>query len=525
MILSITLEMILYGTDLQINIQIVQINLSTLPKLSTPDYFLTCQSYPDYRSPITFFMFNSIAKNTIIHLAGKMIGLILSLAAIAAITRYLGLEGFGYYITITAFLQVFGILVDFGFTLTTVQMISKPNIDLNRVMNSILSFRIISAGIFLAIAPIVVWFFPYDAYIKIGVLITVAAFFCISVIQTMTGVFQQKLKMFELTVAEVSGRVVFVVLVLLAIFFKLNIYWILGAMTIGNIINLWLVFFYAKKYISWKWEIDFKIWKELIQRSWPIAISISFNLIYLRMDAIILSLTRTQAEVGLYGATYRVIDILTMLPAVFMGIVLPVATQYFIENKKEELKNILQKSFDVLMIFGVPIVFGTMLISRPLMVFVAGEKFILSGDILKILILASFAIFATSLSAYAVVAVNRQKVMVWGYLIAAITTLAGYLIFIPKFGYFAAAWMTVYSEFLILIWTMILVYKTIKFFPSLKIFLKTIPAAVIMAFVLYFFSGLHVIWLLMISGLVYFSFLYLFGGIKKEAIGELLKLR
>ena len=468
---------------------------------------------------------NAIARNTIIHLAGKMLGLVLSLAGIAAITRYLGVEGFGYYITAAAFLQFFGILVDFGFTLTTVQMIARPGVDISRVMNSILSFRIISAGIFLTLVAILVWFFPYNIFIKLGVLITMASFFCISVIQTMTGLFQQKMKMFQLTLAEVIGRVVFVGLIFLVMFLKLNIYWIFGAVTVGGLVNLGLVFFYAKNYINWKWEIDFAIWKELVQRSWPIAISISFNLIYLRMDAIILSLTRTQAEVGLYGATYRVIDILTMLPAVFMGIVLPVATQYFIENKKEDLKKLLQKAFDVLMIFSVPIFFGTMTIAEPLMVFVAGKEFVLSGEILKVLIIASVAIFATSLFAYAVVAINKQKSMMWGYLFAAITTLAGYLIFIPKFGYWGASWMTVYSEFLILIWATIMVYKTIKFFPSMKIFIKTIPAALIMAFVLYFFSGLHVVWLLLISGLVYFSFLYLFGGIKKGTIKELLKLK
>jgi O-antigen/teichoic acid export membrane protein len=464
-----------------------------------------------------------IARNTIIHITGKMLGLVLSLIGIAAITRYLGLEGFGYYITAAAFLQFFGILVDFGFTLTTVQMIAKPGIDINRVMNSILSFRVLSAGIFLLLAPIVVWFFPYNIFIKLGVLITVASFFCVSVIQTMTGLFQQKMKMFQLTVAEVVGRMVFVGMIFLAIFLKLNIYWIFGAMTISSVINLALVFFYAKNHISWKWEIDFAIWKELIQRSWPIAISISFNLIYLRMDAIILSLSRTQSEVGLYGATYRVIDILTMLPAVFMGIVLPVAAQYFIDNKKVELKNLLQKAFDVLMIFSVPIVFGTFLISRPLMVFIAGEQFILSGDILQVLIVASGAIFATSLFSYAVVAVNKQKSMMWGYLFAAITTLVGYLIFIPKFGYWGASWMTIYSEFLILVWSAIMVYKTIKFFPSLKIFLSAIPAALIMIFVLNFFNGLHVIWLLLIAGVVYFSFLYLFGGIKKGTVRGLLR--
>ncbi len=466
-----------------------------------------------------------IAHNTIIHLTGKFISLILSLVAVAMMTRYLGKEGFGYYITVTAFLQFFGILADFGLTLTTVQMISRPGIDLSRVMNSIMSFRIITAIGFLALAPILIWFFPYNIFIKLGVLITVASFFSITIIQTLTGVFQQKMKMFKLTLAEVLGRIVFVALIVLAVWLGKDIYWVFGALTVGSVLNLIIVFLFSREHIKWQWQVDLNIWKELIKRTWPIALSISFNLIYLKMDTIILSLFRSQGEVGLYGATYRVVDILTMLPAVFMGIVLPIASGYFIQKNFVELKNILQKSFDALIIFAVPIVTGTMIIAGKVMVFVAGEDFALSGDILKVLILASGAIFATSLFSYAVVAVDRQKSMMWGYLTAAVLTLIGYFVFIPKFGYWGAAWMTVFSEILILCWTAILIYRAIKFFPSLKTFARAIPAALIMAGVIYFLRSWHVMILLVISVVVYFSFLYLFGGIKRQEIQELIKLK
>ncbi|NQT49134.1 flippase [Candidatus Kuenenbacteria bacterium] len=466
-----------------------------------------------------------IAHNTVIHLAGKLISLVLGLVAVAVMARYLGKEGFGYYITVTAFLQFFGIMVDFGLTLTTVQMISKPGVNISRTMNSIISFRVITAFCFLLIAPIIIWFFPYNIFIKLGVILTVSSFFCITIIQTLTGIFQQRLKMFKLTLAEVIGRVVFVALVVLAVLLGKNIYWIFGAMSVGSIVNLVIVFLYSKKYIKWRLEFDFAIWKELISKTWPIALSISFNLIYLKMDTIILSLFRTQGEVGLYGATYRVVDILTMLPAVFMGIVLPVATKYYLEKNKTELRAILQKSFDVLMIFAIPIVIGTYIIAGKIMTFIAGQDFLPSGEILKVLILASGAIFATSLFAYAVVAVNRQKTMMWGYLTVAVITLVGYFVFIPKYGYWGAAWMTVFSEALIMIWTAILLYRAIKFFPSLKTFFKAIPAALIMAGVLYYVRSWHVLILLMIAGVVYFGFLYLFGGIRKETVRELIRLK
>lgn len=470
-------------------------------------------------------VFNQIARNSIINITGKIASLILGLVAVAIMTRYLGQDGFGYYTTVIAFLQFFGIMADFGLTLTTVQMISKPNTDLSRTMNSIVSFRVITAAACLLLAPIVCWFFPYNIFIKLGVSITAASFFCITVINVLTGVFQQKLKMLRVTIAEVVGRIVLVGLVGITVWLHKDIYWIFGAISAGSIVNLLIVWISSGEFVKWKWEIDWSIWKELCIRSWPIALSISFNLIYLKMDTIILSLTRTQAEVGLYGASYRVVDILTMLPAVFMGIVLPQLTIYFQENQKEELVGLLQKSFDALMIFAVPIIVGTMIIGRQVMSFVAGKEFILSGDILKVLILASGAIFLTTLFGYGVIAVEKQRKIMWAYLVTAVITLAGYLIFIPQYGYWAAGWWTVFSETVVAVWSAVLLYKTIKFFPSLRIIVKSLAAALVMAAVLYATRNQQVLIALFAGIIVYFVFLYLFGGIKRESLVELLKLK
>lgn len=470
-------------------------------------------------------MLGAIAKNSIIHLSGKILSLLLGLVSVAIMTRYLGQEGFGYYATVVAFLQLFGILADFGISLTTIQMISKPGANVSKLMNNITSLRVVTSVIFLAMAPLVVWFFPYNIFIKLGVLITVCSFFASSVIQTLTGVFQKELKMWEVTIAEVAGRILLVLIIVAASLLGGNIYWIFAGISFASLLNLIILFLYSKKYITWKWEMDTAIWKEVWRLTWPIALSISFNLIYLKTDTIILSLTHSQADVGLYGATYRVIDILTMLPAVFMGIVLPVITKHFQENNRPELFRIMQKAFDVLLVFALPIVLGTFIIGVPLMKFVAGAEFAQSGEILKVLILAAGAIFAGGLFGYSVVGINKQRKMMWGYLTTAIITLVGYLIFIPKFGYWGAAWMTVFSEAMIMIWTAVLVTKTLKFFPSIKTTLKAIPATLIMVVVIYLFRDLHVIFLLIISGLIYFPCLFLLGGIKKTTIIELISQR
>jgi len=439
-------------------------------------------------------------------------------------TRYLGQEGFGYYSTIVAYLLFWGILVDFGLTLANVQMISDPKYDFHKVINNIMSFRFFLSLGFLILAPILIWAFPYPAVIKWGVLLTVMAYVCTTFIQTMTGIFQQQLQMFKVVVAEVSGKVAMIALIIIFVLMHKSIYWILASISVEGIVALLILFILSRGIVRWQWEVDWTMWKEIFKRTWPIALSISFNLIYLKMDTIILSLTRSANEVGLYGATYRIVDILTMLPAVFMGIVLPIMTKYYAENNFKDLSATIQRAFDALMIFAVPIVVGAMLVGRPLMAFIGGNGFIVSGDILKVLIIASGAIFATSLFGYAVVGLGQQKKMMWGYLTTAIITFIGYLIFIPKFGYWGAAWMTVFSEVLVMAWSAIIVYKTIKFLPSMKSFLRVIPATIVMALVITLVGSWSVVWVILVAVVAYFLVLYLVGGIKRQFVLDLIKI-
>jgi len=464
-----------------------------------------------------------ITKNSLIQMGGKFVSLILGMVTIAIMTRYLGQEGFGFYITIIAFLQFFGILVEFGFSLTAIQMIADDRRDQSKIMSNIMTIRIITSFLFIGLAPFIIWFFPYAEVVKWGVLITTLSFFFITMIQTLTGVFQKELKMFEVTLAEVIGRVVLVAITAIVALVSGSIYWILGAISLGSLINFILVYWYARKYITLTWSFDFDVWKEVARRSWPIALSISFNLVYLRMDTIVLSLTRGAEEVGLYGATYRIVDILTNLPAVYMGIVLPHLTMYFLENKWDELRKLMQQAFDSLMIFAVPIVVGTLLMADKIMVFIAGEEFMDSGPILRVLILASAAIFVTSLFGYSVVAVQKQKTMMWGYLVTAAITLIGYLIFIPKYGVWGAAWMTVFSEALITIWTFRVVYKTIKFFPKLKIFIKSFLASLVMGGGMYLVQEQSILIIMFVAVVLYFGTMLLIRGIRKELLGEVLK--
>lgn len=472
-----------------------------------------------------------VAYNTIVQVISKIIATALGLVAIAFITRYLGQFGFGQYTTIIAFLSFFGIMADLGLTLVTVQMISRPGVDQDKILSNLLGLRLVSAILFLGLAPLIVLFFPYDPLIKIGVAITTLSFFFIALNQILVGLFQKHLRLDKVSIAEVVGRVVLVLGVFIVIKMDRGLLGIMTAMITASAISFLLHYLFSRAYARIKLHFDFKFWRQIITKSWPLTLTIVFNLIYLKTDTLLLSLIKRpsaigiMAEVGLYGAAYKVIDVLITFPFMFAGIILPILTALWAEGNQQKFKSILQKSFNVMVILAVPLAVGTQFLAKDIMILIAGQEFAPSGPILQILILAACLIFFGNMFAHAIIAIDKQRKIISAYIFTAITAVIGYLIFIPHFSYFGAAWVTIYSETVIVLASIYLVWKFTQFRPNFKIFLKSLAAAIIMAIAIYTLNNYFTNNLLIIlcsAAIIYFAALYLFKGLTKQDLMDLL---
>ncbi|MFZ4632100.1 MAG: flippase [Patescibacteria group bacterium] len=470
-----------------------------------------------------------IAHNTIIQIAGKVLSTFIGLFSLALITRYLGQSGFGEYTTITTFLTFFAVIADLGLTLITVQMISGENKDENKILNNLFSLRLISALFFIGLAPLTVIFFPYSTSVKIGVLITALAFIFPALNQVLIGLFQKKLNMDRSSLAEVISRVVLLIGIVLSQKLNFGLSGILISTVASGAVSFLLHYLFALKYATVKFEFDLSLWKKIISRSWPLALTIVLNLIYLRADTLILSLFRGPEIVGLYGAAYRIIDVLTSVPFMFAGLILPILSAAWLENNHDSFKNVLQRSFDFMAIIAIPLVIGAQLLAEPLMVFIAGKDFIMAGSILKILIFSVAAIFLGTMFSHAVIAINKQKKMIIFYVFTSISSLLAYLLLIPRYSYLGAAAVTIYSEVLIAIFSAYCIFKYSSFFPKLGVFLKSLIASLVMGGFIYilpstYYSKLSgLIMVLALAILIYFLFLYLLKGIKADEIKSILK--
>jgi O-antigen/teichoic acid export membrane protein len=469
-----------------------------------------------------------VAYNTLSQAISKTIATVLGLVTVAIITRYLGTTGFGQYTTIMTFLSFFGILADLGLTLVTAQMISQPGVDEKKVLGNLFSLRLLTAVLFLSLATVAVLIFPYGEAVKMGVAVAAASFLFIALNQILVGLFQNRLRMDKVSIAEVVGRSVLVLGVLAVVRFDLGLFGVLIATVSSNAVNFFFHWLFSRRFSRFSLEFDFSLWRDIMRRTWPLSITIILNLIYLKGDTLILSLVKPQSDVGIYGAGYKVVDVLIILPFMFAGLALPILTAYWAKGSFGHFKRTLQKSFDLMLIVAIPLVVGTQFLAKDVMTLVAGDEFAGSGDVLRILIGAAGLIFVAAIFAHAIIAIDRQKKTIMAYFFTSVTSVIGYIILIPNYSYLGAAWMTVYSEFVVALFSIYYVWKFTKFIPGLGVGVRSLGATAIMALVLYlippsFYGGyIGLLATLLAAAVVYFLFLYLFKGITKKDVMEVM---
>lgn len=466
-----------------------------------------------------------IAHNTIVQIIGKVLTTLLGLIAIAMMTRYLGAEQFGWYVTAISFLQFAGILIDFGLIPVSSQMLSEERFEKKELFQNLLGFRFVTAVICLSVVPLLALFFPYPVEVKIAIAFSTISFLAISINQVLTGFFQTKLKMHLVSIGELVGRIVLVTGLFLLIYFKTSFQPIMILISLSIVMYTVCLLYFAGKYVPLALKYNKTIWKAIAVKMWPVTLSIIFNVIYLKGDIVLLSIYRSQTEVGLYGAAYRVIDIASQIALLSIGILLPLFAASWAKNNKQEFAEHYQRSIVMLSLIGLPIATGIFMLSGPLIQLVGGEEFIGAQKPLQILAIAVLGLFVSSLYGHIAVAINQQKQALLVYISAAVLTLTGYLLFLPKFGMMAAAWMSVFSEIFVGIGLFVLIGKLVQLPLPYKFLAKAVLSTVAMGIALFFMQNIPVLLSIFLGGLVYLLFILLTKALSKDTLKEILSFR
>ncbi len=465
-----------------------------------------------------------IAYNAAFSAIARILEMAVVFMTIKLTTTYLGVDGYGDYGTVLAFVYIFSVLGDFGLYSIVVRDISVPGADESRIVSSALSIRLGLGAVVLGSAYSFSLLFPYSDPVRTGILIGAAGYWFLNGVQVLMGVFQKHLLMEKVAVAEFVGRLVQLLGVFLAVRYDMGFLFIIGTVFWGAILNFIMIIFSARKLVAIRLNLDFLYWKSMLRSAFPLAVSAILVLIYFKLDTIFLSVMKGSEAVGIYSLAYKIMENLIFFPSMVVGLTMPLLSQSATHDRNQ-FRSIMQRTLDFLLLAIVPIVLGIFAVSDKLIMLLSKPEFGPAAPVLNILVLALAFIFLGSLFSNAIIALGRQKDLAYIYLCGAVSSVLVNFIVIPSYSYYGAAFSTLMTELLVTSLMVLAIYRETKIFPSFANLARTGAAGAAMYTVLYLLPFLDIFSMMIVGAAVYAAAAYFLGAVSKEEMKKLLQRR
>jgi O-antigen/teichoic acid export membrane protein len=462
-----------------------------------------------------------IAYNVVFNAVAKIISTVLALVAIGFVTRYLGKDGFGNYATMLAFFAFFNAIGDLGLQSVTAREISRKNAKESHIMSNILTLRLIISFSILIFTPALVFFLPYSTDLKFAIIIAAVAFIFSSVSMTLNGIFQKHLAMDKVATIELGGKLVQLGIIIVAVQNHLGFiaiaFALLGYMTFNALVVFWM----SRQYFIFSFQFDWQYWKGFLAQSIPLGIASVVGFAYFKADTILLSFLQTSAAVGIYNVAYKVIENLIFFPAMVAGLVLPLLSR-FVFTERDRFDLIANKTFKVFLVLVVPLVIGVFFLAPQIVNIIGGAGFPESAAVLRILIFALAFIFFGQFFNTILVVSNLQSKLMQALIAAAVINISLNFFLIPRYSYIGASFTSVLTEMIVVAFSFTLVYKHTHYRPNITHLGSVALSGTLMGLYLWFFSYLHLAFLILGSIAIYLGSLWMTDAIEKEEIMQVL---
>jgi O-antigen/teichoic acid export membrane protein len=361
-----------------------------------------------------------IVKNMIWLFIGGLVSSFLSVILSISIARFLGDIIFGEYSFVIAFVALLSIFLDLGYETLIIREVAKEKSNATTYVNNIISIRLVlSILIFVAIFVFInILNFPEN------IKILMYLFGVSQIISSLSNIFRVTYRAFERMDYEAEVNIFTNILRcsggLLLLYVGYGITEIALLFLLTAIIDFCISFLICeKKFVRIKTQFDLTFFKNTIKIAFPIGAVAIFGVIYVRIDSVMLGLMKGDAVVGWYNAAYTLILGFSPIPLLFMNALLPYMANTYVKSNSL-LRDIYEKSFKFLLIFGLPITIGIFFLSDKFIIFFYGQNFLNSIIALRILSFDVLLKFLYLCLWYVLISANKQNQLAIGAGIAAL---------------------------------------------------------------------------------------------------------
>ena len=266
-------------------------------------------------------------------------------------------------------------------------------------------------------------------------------------------------------------------------------------------------------------SIDGTMVRAMGKYSFPLVLSNLAGWILGLSDRYIIKLLRGSDEVGIYSASYNISQrTIALFISLFIMALSPIIIHSWEKEGREAVRGHLTGVTRVFLIICIPAVIGLSVLAKPLIGLLLPETYQLGYRIIPFVVAGGFFLGAQQIYQSSFILHKKTLPVLVYFVIAAGINIILNFIFIPKYGYLAAAVTTLLSYLLLFI---LILYGGRKYlswtFPG-KTFFRVLLAAIIMGVISYYFGHkftdsaiTNLVLGVLSGGIIYFAVLYVLG--------------
>lgn len=389
----------------------------------------------------------AVIRGSLLRVGAYGLGMLATVVSSAVVIRHLGLVDTGRYTTVIALVTIVATVSDLGLTGVAVReySVQPSGEEAGRFLRNLLGIRITIALVGLALVASFGLLVGYPAVMVSGTVIAGAGTLLLVAQEGCSVPLQVRLRFGWVAGLQLAIQVGMAIeAVLLAVagagllpFFALQLPIVAPVLAV--------TVFVGGRDARLLPSVDVQRWRKMIGRILPFSAAVVLAVIYYQIAQIMVSVLSSPEQTGYFGVSFRVLLAFTMLPPLLVSTALPLLARAA-RDDAQRFTYAGRRLAETMLITGCGFAL-TLYLGAPFAVHViAGTEFGESVNVLRILAFALMGTFVLSARAYALLSLDRLRVILTSNSVALTVVVAAGVPLIEAYGAKGAAIAMVAAE-------------------------------------------------------------------------------
>lgn len=385
-------------------------------------------------------------RGSALRITGYLAGVGLSLASAPLLVRHLGVVGFGEYVTVLSIVLLAAGATEAGLNAIALREHATLRGEAReKAMRDVLGIRIVLsvASIVVAIAFMVVA--GYRSALVLGALVAGVGVM-LTALQMLVGTpLQSELRLGAVTAAELVRQVATVALLVALVVAGAGVVPFLAVALPAGLVGLVVTIALVGGRMPLRPSFDPRGWWPLMRETLPFTAATALGAVYFRLILVVMGLVTTELETGYFATSFRVVEVLLVVPALVVGAAYPILARAE-RDDDARFRYAMGRILELGLMLGVWLALSLSLAAPAIMEVLGGEAAAPSAGVLRIQSLAFIGTALSVAAGFGLLTLRRYRPLLVANAAALACAVVFVLVLTPDGGARGAALAAVIAE-------------------------------------------------------------------------------